>query len=271
MVRRRPGRGSPRSRSSKRDASASTVERSAADQRLADRKVIFRAALKGALQEREIATQIQREGGITANDLQAQAEQFDDTLWLPAEEVQQEAEALEEELRRLQGRLRIPAVRAVYELIAYPYLQAVVAIAGLLLIVWSFGLKLLRAGGVSGWSRILFFSGVTILMLALVDCIAGYLRTRRGFEAGPPIRPLLSTLTGLAAAALAVVQASRLSQYHTAAQLAFWVLLLTDGAAVAIMTIRTVAARREAEAVLAAQRAAAAAQFAASREARRGT
>jgi hypothetical protein len=234
MVRRRLGRGLPRSRSSRRDTS--TVERSAADQRLIDRKAIFRTALKDVLKRREIATQIQREGGITAKDLEVQAEQFDDKLWLPAEEHQQQVEALEEELRRLQRQLRIPTMWAVHELIAYPYLQAVVAIAGLLLVVCSFGLKLLRAGDASGWSRILFFSGVTMLVFALIDCVVGYIRRRAGGPARPPIRPLLTTLSGLAAAAYGVVQANQLSQYRTGAQLAFWVLLLTDGALIAVRT-----------------------------------
>jgi len=250
-VQRRPRRWSPRSRFSRADASASTGEPSEADQRLKDRNAIFQEALEGELQRREIATQIQRAGGIDANDLRAQASEFDDTLWLPAEADQQLAEAFDEELRRLQRRLRTPALRAVHELIAYPYLQAVVAIAGLLLVMSSFGSKLLRAGGASGWSRLLFFSGVTMLVLALVDCIVGYVRTRARRAAGPPIRPLLAILTGLGAAAFAVVQVNRLAQYHTAAQLAFWVLLVTDGAFVAARVyskFSATRAQREAEA-----------------------
>jgi hypothetical protein len=242
MVRRRTGRRSPRSRSFRRDTPASTDERLAADQRVADRKAIFRAAVKRVLKRREIATQVQREGGVTAKDLEAQAEQFSETLWAPAEEGQQQVEALDEELRRLQRRLRIPALLAVRELIAYPYLQGAVAITGLLLIVWSLGLKLLRTGGASGWSRILFLFGVTMLVFALVYCVVGYVRNRAGRVSVPAIWPWLSTVSGLASAAYGVVQANRLSQYHTAAQLAFWVLLLTEGVLITARVYFTVTA-----------------------------
>lgn len=251
MVRRRPRRWSLRSGSSQAETSASAAGKaSEASQRAKERKIIFRAALEGELQRREIATQIQRAGGINANDLRALAEQFDDVLWEPAEADQQLAEAFDEELQRLQRRLQIPAMRAIHNLIAYPYLQAVATIAGLLLVVSSFGSKLLQAAGASGWSRILFSSGVTMLGFALVDCIACYLNTRAGRPVGPAIRPLLTVLTGLGAAAFGVVEANGLAEYHTEAQLAFWMLLLTDGAVVAAMIYRRVSAssvEREAE------------------------
>ena len=244
-MQRRPRRWSLRSRSSRAAGSPSTGEPSEAGQLLKDRKAIFQAALEEELRRREIATQLQREGGINAKDLRAQASALDGTLWLPAEADQQLAEALDEELRRLQRRLQIPALRAVHELIAYPYLQVVMAITGLLLVVSSFGAKLLRASGASGWSRILFFSGVSMLVFALVDCIARYVRTRAGGAAGPPIWPLLASLTGLGAAAFGVVQANRLAaQYYTAAQLAFWVVLVVDGAVIAARIYGRVAASR---------------------------
>jgi hypothetical protein len=223
-----------------------------------ERRAVFQAVLKKVLREEEIATQIERTPGKESEDLEAQANHSADKLWAPAVGAQQYIETMADQLDRLRWRLRRPVVHAGHELIAHPFLQAAAAIAGLLLVVSSFASDLLPGGDASGWSRILYVAGASLLVLALLVTITAYARTRRGGPRGSVAPPMLLTLTGLAAAALGIVEANRLVQFRTEAWVAFSAILLADATIVAVRIYRNVTTTNV-QGTVAAQQAAAAA------------
>jgi hypothetical protein len=191
--------------------------------------ILFQEVLNEALKTPEIVDATRRAVGVDAEYLGKMAERSRQTLWPSADKERQLVLLLKKELQQRRLRLRDPILRILYELNTAPELRGILAIAGILSIAVSFGSNLSRSGMASGWNRVLFYTGIAILFLALVRRINRYAKVKMRRLVRSRARRVWAAFTGSAMILLAIIRSNHLSQFRWANWLLPIAILVVDG------------------------------------------